>query len=376
MPIYKNKKLFISVILLVFCIFLLFLFFLFYINNNKSERINEPTRLSIKENFQEQLDKFNDGNDASIIITKDVVLPIQYILSEDDCNKIINKDLKNDCNYYLKYKTFIDSENVNLCFRLTEEWQDICLFDIIENRSLTKNNQKNWEDCLLIEDNGLKNICLERQAIAIKDKEICLKKDLNINECIDRIIIVSIEWGDDITKCKEINTPEYFERCVGLSGQECSLLGDSDLIKQCESQRYFNTIIFHGEKKECKILPIENFKITCELYFDNNKKFIDSDGDKILDHIELSLGTNPFDKSDGAEALRHIEEEKIADDITNQEKLVVISSLNSLVIDTDADGLRDYDEVEIYKTDPLNSDSDGDGYTDGEEVKGGFNPNE
>ena len=43
-------------------------------------------------------------------------------------------------------------------------------------------------------------------------------------------------------------------------------------------------------------------------------------------------------------------------------------------VDTDDDGLFDKEEVEIYKTDPLNSDTDGDTYPDGLEVKGGHNP--
>lgn len=42
--------------------------------------------------------------------------------------------------------------------------------------------------------------------------------------------------------------------------------------------------------------------------------------------------------------------------------------------DTDDDGLGDFEEIFDYKTDPLNTDSDGDGYTDGQEVSGGYNP--
>lgn len=48
---------------------------------------------------------------------------------------------------------------------------------------------------------------------------------------------------------------------------------------------------------------------------------------------------------------------------------------NSEAPDTDSDGLSDLDEVKIYKTDPLNPDTDRDGYFDGLEVRDGYNPN-
>ncbi len=42
--------------------------------------------------------------------------------------------------------------------------------------------------------------------------------------------------------------------------------------------------------------------------------------------------------------------------------------------DSDSDGLNDGDEVIIWKTNPLNSDTDGDTYADGSEVFHGYNP--
>jgi hypothetical protein len=42
--------------------------------------------------------------------------------------------------------------------------------------------------------------------------------------------------------------------------------------------------------------------------------------------------------------------------------------------DTDGDGLRDGDEVKVYRTDPMRADTDGDGVSDGTEVSKGSNP--
>jgi hypothetical protein len=68
------------------------------------------------------------------------------------------------------------------------------------------------------------------------------------------------------------------------------------------------------------------------------EEIIDTDGDGLTDVEEKALGT----KADMA--------------------------------DTDNDGLTDWAEIKIYKTDPLNSDTDGDTYKDGQEVVNGYDP--
>mgnify|MGYP003879535943 CR=1 FL=1 len=50
------------------------------------------------------------------------------------------------------------------------------------------------------------------------------------------------------------------------------------------------------------------------------------------------------------------------------------ASTNPADPDTDDDGLMDYDELIVYRTDPLNPDTDGDGLTDLREVKMGTSP--
>ena len=42
--------------------------------------------------------------------------------------------------------------------------------------------------------------------------------------------------------------------------------------------------------------------------------------------------------------------------------------------DSDNDGLKDWQEIQVYKTDACKPDSDGDGYLDGEEVASGYDP--
>ena len=60
------------------------------------------------------------------------------------------------------------------------------------------------------------------------------------------------------------------------------------------------------------------------------------------------------------------------DGLTDEEEKQLGTAVDSL--DTDKDKLFDREEVKVYKTDPLNPDTDGDGFLDGEEVKSGYNP--
>ena len=63
-------------------------------------------------------------------------------------------------------------------------------------------------------------------------------------------------------------------------------------------------------------------------------------------------------------------------DICNTLKDFQVQVCRSHVVfdDPDHDGLSSLDEISIYHTDPRNPDTDGDGYSDGQEVKSGHNP--
>jgi len=61
-----------------------------------------------------------------------------------------------------------------------------------------------------------------------------------------------------------------------------------------------------------------------------------------------------------------------ADGLDNEEERGIGTDAHNW--DTDSDGLSDYDEVKVWKTDPFLADTDGDGYLDGSEVKSGYSP--
>lgn len=55
-------------------------------------------------------------------------------------------------------------------------------------------------------------------------------------------------------------------------------------------------------------------------------------------------------------------------------QLVCQPDANDSNKDSDNDGLKDWQEIQIYKTDACKQDTDGDGYLDGEEVASGYDP--
>lgn len=79
--------------------------------------------------------------------------------------------------------------------------------------------------------------------------------------------------------------------------------------------------------------------------FTRAEEIVDSDNDGYSDSQEIKTGYSPF----------------------NKEKVKITVS------DVDNDGLSDYFELK-FKTDPLNPDSDGDGYKDGAEIDRAYDP--
>ena len=319
-----------------------------------------------------QADKVQEKNEEFLKLQKSEKTRTQFVLAKhydltlNDCKKIIDRQLRNNCNNYIKFNNVVEKDHIEFCQSLDVEWQDMCIYQVAIN------TMANWQDCSIIKDELIYDMCLKKFSIDLNDISICSELHGGKQGCIDRTKAINNDWGGDIKNCKDIVKAEYFMMCVNMSNNDCSLLEDDYLIKRCESWRWFGDIILTGIKKDCIILPLDEFSKTCESYFDNEKKFIDSDGDGVDDNLELFCDTNPLIAE--AEAKEHLEHEERWSAVFDNIYYVTYNKLYDLTVDTDDDGLRDYEEKEIYHTDLNNSDTDNDGYSDGDEVKAGYNP--
>ena len=88
----------------------------------------------------------------------------------------------------------------------------------------------------------------------------------------------------------------------------------------------------------------------------------DDDGDGLTYDQELQAGTDANNPDTDGDGLKDGDELRVY-------------RTDPRRFDTDGDGLTDGDEVSVYGTRPTISDTDGDGYDDGTEVQGGYDPN-
>lgn len=104
----------------------------------------------------------------------------------------------------------------------------------------------------------------------------------------------------------------------------------------------------------------------------------DRDKDGLTKDDEESLGTNPKNPDSDADGLKDGDEvnkyqtnplqpDTDLDGLSDYDEIFKYRT-NPLLADTDDDGLTDFEEITKYKTDPLTADSDNDGLKDGEEV--------
>lgn len=96
----------------------------------------------------------------------------------------------------------------------------------------------------------------------------------------------------------------------------------------------------------------------------------DTDGDGLKDGAEvLTHKTNPLDKDTDKGTVNDGEEVAAnKNPLDSKDDVDLPAPVDLKAKDSDQDGLSDYDETNVYKTDPLKADTDGDGLNDGAEV--------
>jgi Bacterial TSP3 repeat len=98
----------------------------------------------------------------------------------------------------------------------------------------------------------------------------------------------------------------------------------------------------------------------------------DTDGDGFIDGVEVRLGTDPTEAEDRPTPETASFADLDGDGISNVEERALGSDPQR--VDSDFDGLSDFQEIRQYLTSPILIDSDGDNARDGEEVEAGTDP--
>lgn len=381
-----NKKLLISILVLVVLLTVIILILSRNFHNNTAQvikpqitdivnkvTVESQVGLMVSEMLKNSSGTQSKGKNSDLVR----VMP----LTSNQC-MILNGADKDKCLESVKYNEIFSNSSSTLesCYSLTGTFREACISNYAKN-------DKDWSKCELLANDVVINECISANAINNPTSGACeyfKNKPDEYLECTDRVKAVhqgsftdSKKQGD-IQKCKEIRTLEYFNQCIMRSSGKCEDLNDQVLTDKCNSVKFFSTVIDTGEAKNCAVIPVESTRKVCEMYFSDGKIFKDSDGDGVTNNKEVWFNTDPFKAGEEEKKLVIKNEIYKLTNVSIEDIIYKIKQSTSSAqskIDSDNDGLVDEDEFNIYKTDPHKTDTDGDGYQDGIEVKAGYNPN-
>lgn len=176
--------------------------------------------------------------------------------------------------------------------------------------------------CNLVKDDSIKNFCVQEIAFQTKTTSTCLLIDNKDgqSECSSQILFRDIVKNKNLADCEKIDQTMFKKSCIESIAEknydsDCSVIVDQDLKNTCLSIIYYQQAKAKNNSKVCLQIP------------------------------ELIRRAN------------------------------CLSEIGKIDLhsDADKDGLDFLQEI-LNNTDPNNPDTDGDGYKDGDEVRGGFNP--
>lgn len=157
----------------------------------------------------------------------------------------------------------------------------------------------------------------------------------------------------------------------------CSLSAHAEHVEPAMNER---AVLSNGAIETMSAVEYENMLYSMD-------QELDSDGDGLVDVIELVYGSDPYNSDTDGDGVNDYVEFCVTltdfltpdgeidsdnDGLTNAEEMLY--NTNPIDPDTDGDGLSDYDEIIHYCTNPLVYDTDNDGILDGIEIELGLNP--
>lgn len=146
-----------------------------------------------------------------------------------------------------------------------------------------------------------------------------------------------------------------------LEGQEFDELSDSDILAQFKQD------------------IDEDLQLLATALRSNDQDAIARAKDRLLQLKTQIQNAGIGDDEEGklVDLLNKYIDEAIArtqENVERIEKIIIERTQEQSVQDSDNDGVSNYDEVNFYQTNPFEADTDKDGYTDGSEILGGFDP--
>lgn len=192
-------------------------------------------------------------------------------------------------------------------------------------------------------------------------------------------IFDSILTGGEVNRCRELKTVEAQDDCFSffaslqLETGPCLQISDETGRASCRESALLAKIRAEEKWNDCKTITEEAARLSC-----------------LAAGLQAGMGEafcNGLTGDDRAFCLdRFYLQEGVADTPTSCEKIqdqtlaaecrhaAVAPPVEDTRLDADNDGLTDHEETERYGTDPENPDTDGDGFSDGDEIKAGYNP--
>ncbi len=193
----------------------------------------------------------------------------------------------------------------------------------------------------------------------------------NKEECLDNVYVNEALNNLNIDLCGQVASEIAKQNCI----TEIAVRKNDEKICEthvnAEAKNFCLSLILSGKAREgddmdlCLKVPQESYRDSCFYAIINNKAsrdYCDGLGDLKNKCLSAVIADEAFTKADLALC------EQIPEETSRASCLAELGGA-----DRDNDGLTNVDEKK-YGTDPLNPDTDGDSYKDGDEVRAGYNP--